>query len=134
MTNRQEGAGLVAIGPHFAVAPVGDGTTGSALALAVAGVRALPGALVVVIAAADASPALRAALPELAGLAAARGATTVVLAASGLAAPDPDGVRPAQQIAAQAGLPVTAPDGMVSFQPDGTLLVTPAGNDDPASW
>ena len=131
---------LVAIGPHFAVAPVGAGAPGSALARAVSGVRALPSALVVVVAAADASPALRAALPELRRAAAERRAATLVLAASGLAAgadrpgADPDGGCPAQQIAARLGIPVTAPDGPVSIQPDGTLLVTPVPGTGRAAW
>lgn len=86
------------LGPHFVIAPPGAEQHG--LAAALAPLPPLPGALVVLAAAADAAPVLRAGLAELARAAAERGADTLVVAASGLAAPGPRGRRPAEQLAA----------------------------------
>ncbi|WP_035841703.1 hypothetical protein [Kitasatospora azatica] len=107
------------VGPHFVIAPPGAEEEG--LAAALAPLRPVPGTLVVLAAAADAAPVLREQLPELALIAAARGADTLLVAASGLAAPGPRGRRPAEQLADLAGLTVVGPDGPVSIEPDGSL-------------
>ncbi|MFI6448274.1 hypothetical protein [Kitasatospora sp. NPDC050543] len=129
---------LYRAGPHFVIAPTGADPAGPdgpwQLAGALSLLRPAPDALIVIAAAADAAPVLRARLPELARAAVGRGATVLLLAASGLAAVQPDGRRVAEQVAGRAGLPVIAPDGTVSIEPDGTLLVTGADGAEPASW
>ncbi|MFF3073256.1 hypothetical protein ACFVSN_04360 [Kitasatospora sp. NPDC057904] len=118
-TEGVERSTLRGLGPHFVIAPPGAEAAG--LAAALAPVRAEAHSLLVLAAAEDAAPVLRASLPELTGAAYGLGADTLVLAASGLAAPGPDGRRPAELLAGRAGLTVVAPDAVVSVEPDGTL-------------
>ncbi|MFJ8475113.1 hypothetical protein [Kitasatospora sp. NPDC094011] len=120
-------------GPHYVIAPreVSD----AELATAMGSLRPVPNALVVVAAAADAAPVLRERMSELGSIARTRGASSLILAASGLAALGPGGRRPAEVVADKAGIPVVAPDGLVAIQPDGTLKVTaPEGSGEPATW
>lgn len=120
-------------GPHYVIAPreVSD----AELSTAMGSLRPVPNALVVVAAAADAAPVLREQMAELGLIARTRGASSLILAASGLAALGPGGRRPAEVVADRAGIPVVAPDGLVSVQPDGTLKVTaPEGSPEPATW
>jgi hypothetical protein len=118
------------IGSHFVIAPTSGGEE---LLAALAAFPPQPDAMLVLAAAPDAGPILRRQLSRLATVASHRGDSALVLAASGLAAPTADGSRPAETLAAQAGLTVVAPDGAVSLRPDGTLRVeAPAGAS--ASW
>ncbi|MGW3042736.1 hypothetical protein ACWC9T_22450 [Kitasatospora sp. NPDC001159] len=120
-------------GPHYVIAPreVSD----AELSAAMGSLRPVPNALVVVAAAADAAPVLREQMAELGLIAWTRGASSLILAASGLAALGPGGRRPAEVVADKAGIPVVAPDGLVSIQPDGTLKVTaPESSPEPATW
>ncbi|MEE1788485.1 hypothetical protein PUR71_37135 [Streptomyces sp. SP17BM10] len=103
------------------IAPPGAEAAG--LAAALAPVRAEAHSLLVLAAAEDAAPVLRASLTELTRSARGLGVDTLVLAASGLAAPGPEGRRPAELIAGRTGLTVVAPDAVVSVEPDGTLRV-----------
>ncbi|MFI8460552.1 hypothetical protein [Kitasatospora sp. NPDC085464] len=135
-------------GPHFVIAPgpargaaggTADGTEATAvlpadLADALALLPAVVGTVTVLAAAADAQPVLLAGLDELARTAAARRAATLVLAASGLAAGQADGRRPAQRIAELAATSIVAPDGVVTLRPDGTLLSGGAEDGEPSSW
>ncbi|MFH8724690.1 hypothetical protein [Streptomyces termitum] len=114
------------VGPHVVIA---SEETAAALAPVLHELPPLPGAVLVLAAAPDAAPVLRGALPDLVGLARERGATGLVLAASGLAAPAPDGRRPVASVARTARFTVIAPDGTVSVEPDGTLRV-----DEQGSW
>ena len=93
----RRGSGLRRLGAHFVIAPAG--ADDAPLASALAGLRPDPDALLVLAAAADAAPVLRASLARLAGLARERGASVLVLAASGLApaAPGAAGRRPAER-------------------------------------
>ncbi|MER8184878.1 hypothetical protein [Kitasatospora sp. NPDC094015] len=121
------------LGPHFVIAPasVGDGE----LSAAAGALRPVPDSLIVIAAAPDAAPVLRDEMATLGRLARERGAGTLILAASGLAALAPNGRRPAEKVADKAGVAVIAPDGLVAIQPDGTLKVTaPNGSSQPASW
>ncbi|MDH6143808.1 hypothetical protein P3T35_005843 [Kitasatospora sp. GP30] len=123
------------LGPHFVIAPPGAEQHG--LAAALAPLPPLPGALVVLAAAADAAPVLRAGLAELARAAAERGADTLVVAASGLAAPGPRGRRPAEQLAALpelTGLTVIASDAGVTVEPDGRLSAGEPGTGQGSWW
>ncbi|MEU9041663.1 MULTISPECIES: hypothetical protein [unclassified Kitasatospora] len=113
------GSTLRALGPHYVIAPPGAEAAGLAEALAAVPVE--PRALLLLAAAADAAPVLLASLDELAQVARERGAETLVLAASGLAAVGPDGRRPAELLARRCGLTVVAPDSVVSVETDGTL-------------
>jgi hypothetical protein len=101
--------------------------TAAALTPVLSGLPPLPGALLVLAAAPDAAPVLRRALPDLVALAGERGATRLVLAASGLAARGPGGGRPVQGVAKAADFTVVAPDGVVSVEPDGTLRLAETG-------
>ncbi|MFF2040305.1 hypothetical protein ACFVVX_07765 [Kitasatospora sp. NPDC058170] len=129
-------------GPHFVIAPAatphrnGAGPTGlpAGLAAAVEGLQPAPQALILLAAAPDAAAVLLGRLAELTHTAAARGATTLVLAASGLAAAPATGRRPAEQLAELAGITVVAPDGMVTLRPDGTLLTSGPEEGAPSSW
>ncbi|MEV7026183.1 hypothetical protein, partial [Kitasatospora sp. NPDC093558] len=112
---------LRGVGPHFVIAPPGAEAAG--LAAALAPVRAETHCLLVLAAAQDAAPVLRASLPELTRTASGVGADTLVLAASGLATPGPDGRRPSELLAGRTGLTVVAPDAVVSVESDGTLRV-----------
>ena len=126
-------ATLRPIGPHLVMAP--QEAEDDSLWAALGRLRAVPDALILLVAAVNAAPMLRQQLPELARIARARGAGTIVLAASGLAGAAPGGTRPAEHVAGVVGLSVIAPDGMVSVQPDGTLEVTSIGPDwGPPSW
>ncbi|MGW2250921.1 hypothetical protein ACWCXH_12045 [Kitasatospora sp. NPDC001660] len=118
-TEDVERSTLRGLGPHFVIAPPGAEAAG--LAAALAPVQAEAHSLLVLAAAEDAAPVLRASLPELTRAAFGSGADTLVLAASGLAAPGPDGRRPAERLAGRAGLTVVAPDAVVSVESDGTL-------------
>ncbi|GLY73796.1 hypothetical protein Airi01_020630 [Actinoallomurus iriomotensis] len=122
---------IQAVGPHFVI--VSAGGPGEALSTALTALPAVPGALVVLAAAHDAPDVLYDGLGRLSAIAAGRGASALILAASGLAAPIGDR-RPAAQVAEAAGLPVIAPDGMVWIEPDGTLRVAGVAEADPASW
>ncbi|MDQ0313170.1 hypothetical protein J2S46_007726 [Kitasatospora herbaricolor] len=137
-------SGLHRVGEHFVIAPgagVGTAPAGTApnglptgLTTALARLRPSPNSLVLLAAAPDAATVLLGRLAELTRAAAERGATTLVLAASGLAAPPESGRRPAEQLAELAGLSVVAPDGMVTLRPDGTLLTTGTAEGAAASW
>lgn len=137
-------SGLHRVGEHFVIAPgpgVGAAPAGAApnglptgLTTALARLRPSPHSLVLLAAAPDAATVLLGRLAELTRAAADRGATTLVLAASGLAAPPESGRRPAEQLAELAGLSVVAPDGMVTLRPDGTLLTTGTAEGAAASW
>ncbi|MFD8750130.1 hypothetical protein ACFV0O_03985 [Kitasatospora sp. NPDC059577] len=131
---RREGRSILRVlGPHFVIAP--PEVTDGELSAAMGGLRPVPDALVVVAAATDAAPVLREQMAELGMIARARGASSLILAASGLAAVGPGGRRPAEVVADKAGITVVAPDGMVAIQPDGTLKVTaPNGSTEPATW
>ncbi|MFE4973714.1 hypothetical protein ACFRAR_16585 [Kitasatospora sp. NPDC056651] len=124
---------LRVLGPHFVIAP--PEVTDDELSAAIGTLRPVPNALVVVAATTDAAPVLREQMAELGMIARARGASSLILAASGLAAVGPGGRRPAEVVADKAGITVVAPDGMVAVQPDGTLKVTaPNGSAEPATW
>ncbi|BAJ32719.1 hypothetical protein KSE_69610 [Kitasatospora setae KM-6054] len=115
------------------IAPAG--ADASELAAAVRGLQPLPGSLIVVAAAPDSAAVLRDRMADLGLLARARGVSTLVLAASGLAALAPNGRRPAEVVAERAELPVIAPDGLVEISPDGELdVVAPEGSSAPVSW
>ncbi|MFE2725400.1 hypothetical protein ACFXHB_23625, partial [Kitasatospora sp. NPDC059327] len=121
------------VGPHFVIAPATAGE--DELSAAVGTLRPVPGSVVVVAAAPDSAPVLRDRMADLGVIARSRGAATLVLAASGLAALAPNGRRPAEIVADRAGLPVIAPDGLVEITPDGNLKVTaPDGAAEAASW
>lgn len=121
-------ASLCAVGPHFVIAPAGE--PGANLHSALTALPAVREALVLLAAASDAASVLHAWLDDLARIAVERGASTLVLAASGLATLVA-GTRPAERVAAAAGLPVIAPDGVVSVDPDGVLRVS---GGDTVSW
>lgn len=125
---RRGSASLCAVGPHFVIAPAGE--PGANLHSALTALPAVREVLVILAAAPDAASVLHAWLDDLARIAVERGASTLVLAASGLATPV-GGTRPAERVAAAAGMPVIAPDGVVSVDPDGILRV---GGGDTASW
>lgn len=110
------------VGPHFVIAPSTAGD--DELSAAVATLRPVPDSIVVVAAAPDSAAVLRDRMADLGVIARSRGAATLVLAASGLAALAPNGRRPAEVVADRAGLPVIAPDGLVEITPDGNLKVT----------
>ncbi|MGW7367164.1 hypothetical protein ACWGI8_27985 [Streptomyces sp. NPDC054841] len=93
------------------------------LAEAVGQLSLPPGTPAVIVTAAG--NGLWGALPEIRAHAQQRGATTVVLAASDLAAPLPDGRTPAQVAVEALKLEVLAPDGLVSFGHGGRLIVAP---------
>ncbi|MFG3039901.1 hypothetical protein ACGFYZ_23695 [Streptomyces sp. NPDC048330] len=114
------------VGPHLVIA---SEDTAAALTPVLTGLPPIAGALLVLAAAPDAAPVLRRALPDLVALARERGATRLVLAASGLAAPGPDGGRPVRTVATAAAFTVIAPDGVVSVEPDGTLRLA-----EPGTW
>ncbi|MEV0533939.1 hypothetical protein [Kitasatospora sp. NPDC050463] len=121
------------VGPHFVIAPSTAGD--DELSAAVGTLRPVPGSIVVVAAAPDSAPVLRDRMADLGVIARSRGAATLVLAASGLAALAPNGRRPAEVVADRAGLPVIAPDGLVEITPDGNLKVTaPDGVAEAAAW
>ncbi|MFC9328465.1 hypothetical protein [Kitasatospora sp. NPDC057015] len=121
------------VGPHFVIAPLTAGD--DELSAAVGALRPVPGSIIVVAAAPDSAPVLRDRMADLGVIARSRGAATLVLAASGLAALAPNGRRPAEVVADRAGLPVIAPDGLVEITPDGNLKVTaPDGAFAGASW
>ncbi|MFD9304023.1 hypothetical protein ACFWCB_15465 [Streptomyces sp. NPDC060048] len=126
------GSALRPLGAHFVIAPAA--ADDDPLAAALAALRPAPDALLVLAAAADAAPVLRRSLARLAALARERGASTLVLAASGLAATAAGGHRPAEAFARAAGLPVIAPDGLVSVEPDGGLRVTAPEAAGSGSW
>ncbi|MFF0416477.1 hypothetical protein ACFYUY_39370 [Kitasatospora sp. NPDC004745] len=132
-------AALHRVGPHFVIAPGGaDGDAPTALPGALTDALQLLSPVartVTVLAAAPDAPAvLFGRLDELTRTAAARDATALVLAASGLAAAPDTGRRPAERIAELAGLGVVAPDGLVTLRPDGTLLTSGPSDDTPSSW
>ncbi|MFE8008893.1 hypothetical protein [Streptomyces sp. NPDC057418] len=120
------GSGTHPVGPHLVIA---SEETAATLTPVLSGLPPLPGALLVLAAAPDAAPVLRRALPDLVALAGERGATRLVLAASGLAAQGPGGGRPLQAVATTADFTVVAPDGTVSVEPDGTLRLA-----EPGTW
>ncbi|MEV4615641.1 hypothetical protein AB0K43_24070 [Kitasatospora sp. NPDC049258] len=121
------------LGPHFVIAPASVGD--DELSAAAGALRPVPDSLIVIAAAPDAAPVLRDEMASLGRLARERGAGTLILAASGLAALAPNGRRPAEKVADRAGVAVIAPDGLVAIQPDGTLKVTaPNGSSQRASW
>ncbi|MFF2568973.1 hypothetical protein [Streptomyces sp. NPDC058084] len=117
-------SGTHPVGPHLVIA---SAETAAALTPVLSALPPLPGALLVLAAAPDAAPVLRHALPDLVVLAGERGATRLVLAASGLATEGPGGGRPVQAVATTADFPVVAPDGAVTVEPDGTLRLAAPG-------
>ena len=131
-------AALHPVGPHFVIAPGpatgGPGSLPLGLVTALQTLRPDARSVVVLAASPGAATVLLDRLADLARAAADRGATTLVLAASGLAAAPAAGRRPAEQIAELAGLPVAAPDGLVTLRPDGVLLTTGPKGGAPASW
>ncbi|MER5963486.1 hypothetical protein [Streptomyces sp. NPDC002057] len=120
------GSSVLPVGPHLVI---GSEETATALTAALGGLPPLPSALLVLAAAPDAAPVLRRSLPDLVALAVERGATRLVLAASGLAAPGPDGSRPVEAVATAADFTVIAPDGVVSVEPDGAVRLA-----EPGAW
>ncbi|MFE0699679.1 hypothetical protein [Streptomyces sp. NPDC058872] len=120
------GTGTRPVGPHLVIS---SAETAAALAPVLDGLPPLPGALLVLAAAPDAAPVLRRALSDLVLLARERGATRLLLAASGLAAPGAGGARPVRAVAMAADFTVIAPDGVVSVEPDGTLRLA-----EPGTW
>ncbi|MEV7773068.1 hypothetical protein [Kitasatospora sp. NPDC086791] len=121
------------VGPHFVIAPATAGE--DELSAAVGALRPVPDSIIVVAAAPDSAPVLRDRMADLGVIARSRGAGSLVLAASGLAALAPNGRRPAEVVADRAGLPVVAPDGLVEITQDGNLKVTtPVGAPEGASW
>ncbi|MFC8448882.1 hypothetical protein [Kitasatospora sp. NPDC057223] len=130
-------AALHRAGPHFVIAPGAAGAGADlppGLAAALAALRPDARCLIVLAASPGAATVLLDRLAELARTAVARGAGTLVLAASGLAAPPATGRRPAEQLAELAGLPVAAPDGVVTLRADGTLLTSGPKDGPAASW
>ncbi|MBW5485633.1 hypothetical protein, partial [Streptomyces bambusae] len=122
------GSRMWPVGPHLVIAPEeAEPALTAALTTALSGLPPLPDAVLVLAAAPDAAPVLRRSLPDLVDRATGRGAARLVLAASGLAAPGPDGTRPVEAVATTAGFPVIAPDGMVTVEPDGSLRLAPPG-------
>ena len=116
-------AGLQAVGPHLAIT---DGAAAQALS-ALESVTEVEDALLVFVTSADGGIVLRDCLPHLVTAAGERGARRLVLAASGLGARQPaSGRRPAEKIAADAGLTIIAPDGIVRVLDDGVLRVVGA--------
>ncbi|MFB7341382.1 hypothetical protein ACFCZ6_15090 [Streptomyces hydrogenans] len=120
------GTGTHPVGPHLVIS---SAETATALAPVLDGLPPLSGTLLVLAAAPDAAPLLRRTLPDLVRLARERGATRLLLAASGLATPGPDGARPVRAVATAADFTVIAPDGVASVEPDGTLRLA-----EPGSW
>ncbi|MGW6534717.1 hypothetical protein ACWGBV_00630 [Streptomyces sp. NPDC055051] len=120
------GTGTHPVGPHLVISST---ETAAALAPVLDGLPPLPGTLLVLAAAPDAAPYLRRTLPDLVLLARERGATRLLLAASGLAAPGPDGARPVRAVATAADFTVIAPDGVASVEPDGSLRLA-----EPGTW
>ncbi|MFD8205899.1 hypothetical protein ACFV2S_05745 [Streptomyces sp. NPDC059695] len=120
------GTGTHTVGPHLVIS---SAETAAALAPVLDGLPPLSGTLLVLAAAPDAAPLLRQALPDLVLLARERGASRLLLAASGLAAPGPDGARPVGAVATAADFTVIAPDGVASVEPDGTLRLA-----EPGTW
>ncbi|WP_306326968.1 hypothetical protein [Streptomyces venezuelae] len=120
------GTGTHSVGPHLVIS---SAETAAALAPVLDGLPPLPGTLLVLAAAPDAAPFLRGTLPDLVLLARERGASRLLLAASGLAAPGPDGARPVSAVATAADFTVIAPDGVASVEPDGTLRLA-----EPGTW
>ncbi|MFJ3613507.1 hypothetical protein [Streptomyces hydrogenans] len=120
------GTGTHPVGPHLVIS---SAETATALAPVLDGLPPLSGTLLVLAAAPDAAPLLRRTLPDLVLLARERGATRLLLAASGLAAPGPDGARPVRAVATAADFTVIAPDGVASVEPDGTLRLA-----EPGTW
>ncbi|MER8039122.1 hypothetical protein [Streptomyces hydrogenans] len=120
------GTGTHPVGPHLVIS---SAETATALAPVLDGLPPLPGTLLVLAAAPDAAPLLRRTLPDLVRLARERGATRLLLAASGLATPGPDSARPVRAVATAADFTVIAPDGVASVEPDGTLRLA-----EPGSW
>ncbi|MFJ7961098.1 hypothetical protein ACIQ62_32885 [Streptomyces sp. NPDC096319] len=120
------GTGTHTVGPHLVIS---SPETAAALAPVLDGLPPLSGTLLVLAAAPDAAPFLRHTLPDLVLLARERGASRLLLAASGLAAPGPDGARPVRAVATAADFPVIAPDGVASVEPDGTLRLA-----EPGTW
>ncbi|MEE1828018.1 hypothetical protein PUR61_38445 [Streptomyces sp. BE20] len=121
------------VGPHFVIAPAT--ARDDELSAAIGALRPVPDAVVVVAAAPDSAKVLRDRMADLGVVARARGAGSLVLAASGLAALAPNGRRPAEIVAERAGLPVVAPDGLVEITAAGNLKVTsPEGATEAASW
>ncbi|SOB82728.1 hypothetical protein [Streptomyces sp. 1331.2] len=121
------------VGPHFVIAPSTAGQ--DELSAAVGALRPVPDSIIVVAAAPDSAPVLRDRMADLGVIARSRGATSLVLAASGLAALAPNGRRPAEVVADRAGLPVVAPDGLVEITQDGNLkVIAPDGAPEGATW
>ncbi|MFJ8436029.1 hypothetical protein ACIQ9P_32490 [Kitasatospora sp. NPDC094019] len=121
------------VGPHFVIAPAG--ARPGELKAAIGALRPVPDAVVVIAVAPDSAKVLRDRMTDLGVITRARGATHLVLAASGLAALAPNGRRPAEVVAERSGVPVVAPDGLVEITPAGHLTVNdPEGATARASW
>ncbi|MEU4081855.1 hypothetical protein DEJ45_01020 [Streptomyces venezuelae] len=120
------GTGTHTVGPHLLIS---SAETAAALAPILDALPPLSDTLLVLAAAPDAAPRLRHTLHDLVLLARERGASRLLLAASGLAAPGPDGARPVRAVATAADFTVIAPDGVASVEPDGTLRLA-----EPGTW
>ncbi|MFE6745480.1 hypothetical protein ACFVGM_06460 [Kitasatospora purpeofusca] len=121
------------VGPHFVIASATAHP--NELKAAIGALRPVPDAVVVIAAAPDSAKVLRDRMTDLGVIARARGATHLVLAASGLAALAPNGRRPAEVVAERSGVPVVAPDGLVEITPAGHLTVNdPEGAVARSSW
>ncbi|WP_030396992.1 hypothetical protein [Kitasatospora purpeofusca] len=121
------------VGPHFVIASATAHP--SELKAAIGALRPVPDAVVVIASAPDSAKVLRDRMTDLGVITRARGATHLVLAASGLAALAPNGRRPAEVVAERSGVPVVAPDGLVEITPAGHLTVNdPEGAVARSSW
>ncbi|MFD8318811.1 hypothetical protein [Kitasatospora purpeofusca] len=121
------------VGPHFVIASATAHP--SELKAAIGALRPVPDAVVVIASAPDSAKVLRDRMTDLGVITRARGATHLVLAASGLAALAPNGRRPAEVVAERSGVPVVAPDGLVEITPAGHLTVNdPEGATARSSW
>ncbi|SDT81480.1 hypothetical protein SAMN05216371_6665 [Streptomyces sp. TLI_053] len=121
------------VGPHFVIASATAHP--NELRAAIGALRPVPDAVVVIAAAPDSAKVLRDRMTDLGVITRARGATHLVLAASGLAALAPNGRRPAEVVAERSGVPVVAPDGLVEITPAGHLTVNdPEGALARSSW
>ncbi|MFB8304907.1 hypothetical protein, partial [Kitasatospora purpeofusca] len=121
------------VGPHFVIASATAHP--SELKAAIGALRPVPDAVVVIASAPDSAKVLRDRMTDLGVITRARGATHLVLAASGLAALAPNGRRPAEVVAERSGVPVVAPDGLVEITPAGHLTVNdPEGAIARSSW
>ncbi|MEV7189619.1 hypothetical protein [Kitasatospora sp. NPDC093102] len=119
------GSTIHRVGPHLVIAPAGELDPG--LLEVVSAIPDDPELVTVVAAASDAGTVLWNRLADIAEIVDLEGGSALLLAASGLGTPTAVGLRPGQRVAAAIGVPVIAPDGLVSVRADGSVLVMPAG-------